>query len=155
MVLTAGDMDMAQAERAAERANQLTGVPTVQPSRIDVRDQAGLAHWMEPLDAVCAAVPYPFDLGVTLSALEAGTNVCDLGGNVPVALQQIGLHEEAKQRAIRIVPECGEAPGMANNLVAYAMSLLDEPEDVVLLDRGCPTTPGHRGITSSHSTSTA
>ncbi len=56
-------------------------------------------------------------------------------------LRELELDERARAAGVCIVPDCGEAPGMANNLIAYAMELLDEPEDVLMLDGGIPSEP--------------
>jgi lysine 6-dehydrogenase len=135
------DVDGARAEASAARVNQLAGRDVVIGARLDATDSPALLAFLRPLDAAIGAISYKLNLGFTEAAIEAGTDWCDLGGNTSVVLGQLALDARAKKAGVRIVPDCGEAPGLASNLMAYAMSLLDEPEDLVLLDGGLPLHP--------------
>ena len=139
--VTLADIDEAAARRAAERVNRLTGRDRAAGVRLDVTDRDALVAFLRPLDAFIAAVSYKLNLGIAEAALDAGTSMCDLGGFTATALAQIGLADRAKQRGIAIVPDCGEAPGLANNLMAYATTLLDATDDLLLLDGGLPLHP--------------
>ncbi len=139
--VTLADIDETAARRAAERVNRLTGQDRATGVRLDVTDRDALVAFLRPLDAFIAAVSYKLNLRIAEAALEAGTSMCDLGGHTATALAQIGLADRAKQRGIAIVPDCGEAPGLANNLMAYATTLLDETDDLLLLDGGLPYRP--------------
>ena len=139
--VTLADIDEAAARRAAERVNRLTGRDCAAGVRLDVTDRDALVAFLRPLDAFIAAVSYKLNLGIAEAALDAGTSMCDLGGFTATALAQIGLADRAKQRGIAIVPDCGEAPGLANNLMAYATTLLDTTDDLLLLDGGLPLHP--------------
>jgi lysine 6-dehydrogenase len=135
------DVDGARAEASAARVNQLAGRDVAVGARLDATDSPALLAFLRPLDAAIGAISYKLNLGFTEAAIEAGTDWCDLGGNTSVVLGQLALDARAKKAGVRIVPDCGEAPGLASNLMAYAMSLLDEPEDLVLLDGGLPLHP--------------
>ena len=135
------DVDGARAEAAAARVNQLAGRDVATGTRLDATDASALLAFLRPLDAAIGAISYKLNLGLTEAAIEAKTNWCDLGGNTSIVLGQLALDARAKKAGVRIVPDCGEAPGLASNLMAYAMSLLDEPEDLVLLDGGLPLNP--------------
>jgi lysine 6-dehydrogenase len=67
--------------------------------------------------------------------------VCDLGGNTAIVRQQLELDASARENEMCVVPDCGEAPGLANNLVAYALGRVGEPVDAFLYDGGLPTDP--------------
>jgi len=135
------DIDAARAEAAAARVNELAGRSVAHGVHLDATDQAAVVAFVRGLDAAIGAVSYKLNLGLTEAALEARTNWCDLGGNTAIVQEQLALADRAKAAGIRIVPDCGEAPGLASNLMAYAMSLLDEPEDLVLYDGGLPLHP--------------
>ena len=135
------DVDQGRAEAAAARVNELAGRPVARGVRLDATDSPALLEFLKPLDVAIGAISYKLNLGFTEAALQAGTDWCDLGGNTAVAMAQLALDEKARQLGVRIVPDCGEAPGLASNLMDYAMSLLDEPEDLVLLDGGLPLHP--------------
>ena len=135
------DLDAARAAGAAARVNALAGRAVATGTRLDATDRPAVVAFLRGLDAAIGAVSYKLNLELTGATLEAGTNWCDLGGNTAVVLGQLALDEQAKKAGVRVVPDCGEAPGLASNLMAYAMSLLDEPEDLVLYDGGLPLHP--------------
>jgi lysine 6-dehydrogenase len=135
------DLDEARSVAAAGRVNALAGRTVARGTRLDASDRKEAAAFLRGFDAAIGAVSYKLNSELTAAALEAGTNWCDLGGNTAVVLGQLALDEQAKKAGVRIVPDCGEAPGLASNLMAYAMSLLDEPQDLVLYDGGLPLHP--------------
>ena len=135
------DLDGARADAAAARVNRLAGNAIATGVALDAADSPALLVFLAPLDAAIGAISYKLNLRFAEAAIEARTNWCDLGGNTSVVLGQLALDARARKAGIRIVPDCGEAPGLASNLMAYAMSLLDEPEDLVLLDGGLPLHP--------------
>jgi len=67
--------------------------------------------------------------------------MCDLGGNTPIVRRQLLLDDRARARGVCIVPDCGEAPGLASNMLAYCQTLLEETEELVLYDGGLPAEP--------------
>ena len=135
------DLDRDRAAAAAQRVNELAGRKVASAANLDARDGRALADFLRPLDAAIGAASYKLNLDLTKAAIEAKTNWCDLGGNTAVVLAQLALAKQARKAGVRVVPDCGEAPGLASNLMAYAMSLLDEPEDLVLYDGGLPLHP--------------
>jgi lysine 6-dehydrogenase len=135
------DLDGARAEAAAARVNQLARRALATGIALDATDHSAVLGFMGGLDAAIGAISYTLNLGLTAAAIEAGTDWCDLGGNTAVVLGQLALDETARKAGVRIVPDCGEAPGLASNLMAYAMSLLDDPQDLVLYDGGLPLDP--------------
>jgi lysine 6-dehydrogenase len=48
---------------------------------------------------------------------------------------------KAKAAGITLIPDCGQVPGLGTSLCAYAMTLLDEPRDILLYDGGIPLHP--------------
>jgi lysine 6-dehydrogenase len=135
------DADAGHAAAAASRVNMLSGRDVATGVHLNATDSPALLDFLSPLDAAIGAISYKLNLAMTQTAIAAKTNWCDLGGNTSVVLGQLALDARAKAAGIRIVPDCGEAPGLASNLMAYAMSLLDEPEDLLLLDGGLPLHP--------------
>ncbi len=135
------DVDGGRATAAAERVNSLTGSDAARPALLDAPDERTVRSMLEPLDAVVSALPYHYNLAIAQAAVDTRTHHCDLGGNTPIVLKELELDERAKAAGVAVVPDCGEAPGMANNLIVYAMGLLDRPEDVLMLDGGIPLEP--------------
>jgi lysine 6-dehydrogenase len=130
-----------RARAATDRVDRLVGRPVARPVTLDASDGRAVRELLEPLDAVVSALPYTFNLGVAEAAVDTRTHLCDLGGNTPIVLRELALDDRAREAGIAIVPDCGEAPGMANNLIVYAMGLLDRPRDVLMLDGGIPLEP--------------
>jgi lysine 6-dehydrogenase len=135
------DQHLHIAQEAAERVNGLLGRTVAHPVAIDARKQGDLVGLLDDVDAVLSAVPYHLNLGITEAALRARTHMCDLGGNTDIAREQHRLDADARAAGVRIIPNCGQVPGMGTSLMVYAMELLDEPLDVYMWDGGIPQEP--------------
>jgi lysine 6-dehydrogenase len=139
--ITLTDVDQARAEAAADRVNGLAGRGAVRGIGLDVTDRGAVIEALEPTDACLAAVSYRLNEAITEAALAAGTSLCDLGGNMDVVRRQLAMDERAREAGVAVIPDCGEAPGLANNLAAHACSLLDRVEELRLYDGGIPRYP--------------
>lgn len=135
------DVDGAAAERAAAAVNRLTGADLARGVQMDVGDVAAVVEVLRPVDAFLSAVPYGLNVAVTEAAIAAGAHMCDLGGNAEVVWAQLDRDADAQAAGVCVIPDCGQVPGTGNNLMAYAVRSLDEPEEVVLLDGGLPVDP--------------
>ncbi len=109
--------------------------------RCDASDPDAVARLVEGADALVAAVPYRFLLGVTRAAVDAGVHACDLGGHPDTVEAQLELDEAARDAGVAVVPDCGQAPGMATTLTMLALGMIDDPERVELWDGGLPVDP--------------
>ncbi len=139
--ITLADADRDTADRAADRVNLLLGARVADAIALDVRDEAAVRRAFNGYKVVLSAVPYFFNLALTRLAIACGVSFCDLGGNTDIVRQQHALDGEAKHAGVRVVPDCGMGPGIGNNLAAYAMSLVGEPEHVHIYDGGLPQSP--------------
>jgi lysine 6-dehydrogenase len=135
------DVNLEQAQAAAQRVNALLGNDIAEATQVDVTNHTALVRVLRGIDAFLSAVPYYYNLGITCAAIEAGASMCDLGGNTDIVRQQQVLNAEAKARGISIIPDCGQVPGMGTTLMVYAMQLLDEPREVTMWDGGLPQNP--------------
>ncbi len=135
------DSSLAVAQAAAERVNMLLKTDKAHATQLDVTDHAALVSVLERRDAFLSAVPYYLNLDIARAALQARVSMCDLGGNTDVVREQLKLDPQARELGISIVPDCGQVPGMGTTLMVYAMSLLDEPEEVMMWDGGLPQEP--------------
>lgn len=135
------DVNLDAAQRAAQRINRLLGRQVAEARQVEVENEKALAEILKESSACLSAVPYYFNLPLTRIAVECGVNFCDLGGNTDLARQQHGFDEQARQRGICIIPNCGQVPGMGTTLILYAMQLLDETFDVYMWDGGLPQHP--------------
>jgi lysine 6-dehydrogenase len=107
----------------------------------DARDPAALREVVRGAAATMNALPYYFNLAVTEAAIEAGSHLCDLGGNTEIVLAQKALDERARERGVSVVPDCGLAPGMVNILAEYGIRQLDRPRSVSIMVGGLPQHP--------------
>ena len=82
------DRDLAIAERAAQRVNQLIGSKIAEAVQVEVTDTALLERVLTGVDAFVSAVPYYFNLDITRVAVRVKASMCDLGGNTDIARQQ-------------------------------------------------------------------
>jgi lysine 6-dehydrogenase len=135
------DQSLEVARSAAARVNGLLGSDRARAMQLDVMDQEALVGALTGIDAFISAVPYYYNLEVARAAVLAGASMCDLGGNTDVVREQLGLDGGARAAGIRIVPDCGQVPGMGTTLMVLAMDQLDEPREVVMWDGGLPQDP--------------
>ncbi len=135
------DLDAEVAMRGAERVNQLLQTQIVQGQALDVNNLSALVTALRGVHSTISAVPYEFNLQITEAAIEAHSNICDLGGHTETVRQQLALGDRAKAAGITITPDCGIGPGLNINMGIRAMDYLDEPEDVYIWDGGLPQSP--------------
>ena len=135
------DIAPASARQAAERVNRLARSERASAARVDATDWPALAEFLSSLDAFVSSASYRLNVGVSEAAIDAGTHMCDLGGNLEIVRRQLQLDGRARDRGVCIVPDCGEAPGLASNLMAYGLTLLDRTDELVLYDGGLPVDP--------------
>lgn len=135
----------AVAERAAARINELIGRTVATWQCVDVADHAALVDSLRPLDVFVCSVPFILIPGCTRAALAAGVSMVDLGGHTDTVFWQLTLDQQARDRAVVIVPDCGMGPGLNNTLGMYVLDLLRAagaaPVAVRLYDGGLPQDP--------------
>src|ERR1044071_6395482 len=137
------DADAAAANHAAERLRTLLPdmADRVFATSVNANDPVALTKFLEPVNTLLSAVPYFMHPQVAIAAIEAGTNMGDLGGNTGVALKVLSLDEEAKKAGVSIVPDCGLAPGLVNTLAKYGMETLDVCREIQARCGGLPQKP--------------
>jgi len=135
------DISAAAAQASARRVNDLIGREIAQPVQLDVTDHAALVDFLTPVDSFLSAVPYWNNPAITEAAIEARACMTDLGGKTDLVLEQLKRTDEAKAAGIAIIPDCGQVPGMGTSLTTYAMSLLDETDEILMWDGGNPLHP--------------
>ena len=121
--------------------NDLVGKNIAHPASIDVTRLETLTAVIDGAHGVLSAVPYYYNLELARLAIANKAHYVDLGGNTDIVRQQHALDPEAREAGVSIVPDCGQIPGMGTSLMIYAMSLLDEAEEVFMWDGGLPQKP--------------
>ena len=135
------DISAAAANASSARVNDLIGREVAKPVQLDVTDHAALVALLTPVDSFLSAVPYWNNPAITEAAIEARASMTDLGGKTDLVLEQLKRTDEAKAAGIAIIPDCGQVPGMGTSLTTYAMSLLDETDEILMWDGGNPLHP--------------
>jgi lysine 6-dehydrogenase len=136
-----GDIDLKVAREAAKRVNSLCGREVAEGVSVNVTRPKEIKAFLNGIDAFLSAVPYYYNLEIAKTAIRAGANMCDLGGNTDIVRKEHLLDQEATKAGISIVPDCGECPGLCITIATYAMGLLDRPQEVHIYDGGLPTNP--------------
>ncbi len=85
---------------------------------------------MKPADAIVSALPYDYNYELAKLAVEAGTHFCDLGGNNTIVDKEFSLHEEAEAKGVKIIPDCGIAPGAVSIVAAHGIEKLGGVDNV-------------------------
>jgi lysine 6-dehydrogenase len=135
------DADPEAARRAADRVNGLIGRAIAAPFVVDATDRTGLRGFLDDVDSFLSAVPYWHNPGVLEAAIDARASMTDLGGNTDIVRGQLAQSLRAEAAGIAAIPDCGQVPGMGTSLSVYAMSLLDEVDEVTFWDGGNPLHP--------------
>ncbi|MBN8554325.1 MAG: saccharopine dehydrogenase NADP-binding domain-containing protein [Deltaproteobacteria bacterium] len=135
------DISLAQAQKAADWINRLLKKPIAKPLQLNAKDGTALRSAFKGINGIFSATSYELNLEITKAAIEAGASMVDLGGNTPVVLSQLKLHEQALAKNISIIPDCGLAPGLGNTLASYGISQMDRCDDVQVRCGGLPQTP--------------
>lgn len=107
----------------------------------DAAAPATIVQLLRGADAAISAVPYRYNLDVTRAAIEAGVSLCDLGGHPDTTKQQLELAGLARRAGMTVVPDCGQAPGMATSLMVAGLEMVAEPAKLDVWDGGLPLDP--------------
>ncbi len=135
------DIDQPAAQKGADRVNDLLNISYVRGAEVDATDPKKLVQALKGMDSAISAVLFRYNLMVTEAAIEAGCNICDMGGHTETVRKQLALHEPAQKAGISIVPDCGMAPGLNINMGMRAMDFVAEPEELHIWDGGLPLNP--------------
>jgi lysine 6-dehydrogenase len=135
------DADLNFAQQAARRVNQLNGRELAVGLKLDVTDQNALMEAMNNAHVALSAVPYTFNLAISRAAISCQTHLTDMGGNTAIVFEQLALNDQASRAGVSIIPDGGMGPGLINTMGAYAVTLLDDPQEVIIYDAGLPQNP--------------
>ncbi len=135
------DSNEKNAKSVAQKINSLTGSGLCDYVVVDVNDYSSLVKTLRDVDSFVSAVPYKYNYGLTRAAIESGSNMTDLGGNTSIVKKQLKLNEQAKNKGVSIVPDCGMDPGLNISLITYMLELFDKVEEIKSYGAGLPQNP--------------
>ena len=139
--IVVGDLDLAQAKRAAARVNRLVGQEVTRATRADATKPATVRAAIKGADVVLSGVPYFHNLRLAKTVLRARASMVDFGGNTDIVRKELALDREARRAGVGLVPDCGMGPGLNITLAVHAIELLDVAEHVYVYDGGLPRYP--------------
>lgn len=115
--------------------------PRLELLPLNARDDAAVLAALGRAQACMNALPYYFNQRMAELAVRAGVHYSDLGGNTEIVFRQLELDGEARDKGVKVIPDCGLAPGMVNILAAAGIEALDEAETVRIYVGGLPQEP--------------
>ena len=128
--------------KALEEAGSfLKGNEKLETKNLDVSNFNEVVKTLKKVDGAVTAMHYGLNLHLSKAAIEAGINLCDLGGNCDVVDEQLKLNSKAKKAGVSIIPDCGLAPGMVAVLVKYGLEKFDWADTVKIRVGGLPQNP--------------
>lgn len=135
------DKDAVAATEAAHELNRLLPDKIFLPTTLDATDLNAVRGMLCGVDGFVSAMHFDLNLALTELAIEMRCHMVDLGGNTAVVRNQHKLDKHAKVAGVRIIPDCGMAPGFDVNLACYALRKIKHPESVVIYCGGIPEKP--------------
>ncbi len=141
--LLLADQSLAQAQSAVARVNSLIGRDIASARQVEVADEDAVVQLLttNAIQVFISGVPYFFNLKLAHAAIRAHASMCDFGGHTDQVREQLALDSQTKAAGITLIPDCGQVPGLGTSLCAYALTLLDEPRDIIMYDGGIPQHP--------------
>ncbi|MFO8098714.1 MAG: saccharopine dehydrogenase C-terminal domain-containing protein [Salinibacter sp.] len=114
--------------RALQRLHDQIDSPILRSFQVDARDMNVLSQIVDGSDCVISCVPSEYNPELAELCLSVGVHFCDLGGDDRTVQKELALAEEAREKSVWIVPNCGLAPGLANVLCLHGIDQFDRPE---------------------------
>lgn len=109
--------------------------------QVDARDIETLAPILEGSDCVIASTSPELNPILAGRCLELGSHFCDLGGLPDILERHVELRDEAKNRDLWIVPNCGLDPGLVNILCMTGIRKFDVPRSAEIRVGDVPLEP--------------
>lgn len=87
-------------------------------------------------DVAIGAASYDYNVRLSEACIAMGVHFCDLGGNNDVVAAQFALDDDARKAGVRILPDCGIAPGAVSVLAEHGLELFGALPDFVRIRVG-------------------
>ena len=99
---------------------------------VDANDHASLIEVMQDASVVASAIGPFSEYGVKVlkAAIEAQVNFVDICDDPQPTIEELDLHNEAKQAGITAIIGMGNNPGVGNLCAKYGAQKLDEVEEI-------------------------
>jgi lysine 6-dehydrogenase len=130
-----------QEKQRLSRIQRWLNSPKVSVVRADASNILQMEPLMVRYAVAISCVPYHANYTLSQAAINAGTHLCDLGGNNATVQQQMTLAETARKAGVSIIPDCGLAPGLVGVLAADGVAKLDRTAAIHIRVGGLPQRP--------------
>jgi lysine 6-dehydrogenase len=99
---------------------------------VDANDRASLIRVMKDASVVASAIGPFSEYGVKVlkAAIEARVDFVDICDDPQPTIEELNLHDEAKQAGITAIIGMGNNPGVGNLCARYGAQKLDEVEEI-------------------------
>jgi lysine 6-dehydrogenase len=108
---------------------------------LDISNRSKVRKKFEENDVVISAIPYNYNFLLTKIAIDANTHFIDLGGNNTIVQKQKALDHKVKEAKIKVIPDCGLAPGIVSIITRDIVNYYDSVDYVKLRVGGLPIDP--------------
>lgn len=109
--------------------------------QVDARDIETLATIIDGSDCVIASTSPELNPVLAARCLQIGSHFCDLGGLPDILDRHVELREEAAEKGLWIVPNCGLDPGLVNILCMTGIRKFDVPKSAEIRVGDVPLDP--------------
>ena len=131
-------LDVAVADLSPRNLARVQGTANLRTVEADLGKSESVAALIKDFDLVAGAMPSVLGRMVLKTVIEAGKPFADISFMAEDALE---LDSLAKERGVTAVVDCGVAPGLANMIIGYCASQLDQTDEVVFYVGGLPKHP--------------
>jgi lysine 6-dehydrogenase len=128
------DRDETRAKLIAERISQ-SNVSWIQ---LDTAKNNRLVKTLEDFDLTMGFLPGKLGYSLAEACIDARSDLVDVSY---MAENPLTLNDKAVKAGVKIIPDCGLAPGISNILVGHAAGKLDKVQTVCIMVGGLPEKP--------------
>ncbi|MBS1714546.1 MAG: saccharopine dehydrogenase NADP-binding domain-containing protein [Armatimonadetes bacterium] len=132
------DYDKDVAKDAAARINAVLDRKAVVAAEADASDHEGMKEFLYGFDLAVAAAPYRLNPVVAHAGIDVSCSVVDMGVDTDDALLIHERDDEARAKNVRIVTDCGIAPGTVNVMASALLGRSPASDTVRLYCGGLP-----------------
>ncbi|MFA5796977.1 MAG: saccharopine dehydrogenase C-terminal domain-containing protein [Candidatus Woesearchaeota archaeon] len=128
-------------KHVAEHIQQKLRDSRIIANAADASNSEEMKQLMQNVDVAIGAASYDYNEILAKAAIETSTHFCDLGGNNRIVEKEFLFDEHAKKAGVKIIPDCGIAPGAVSTIVAYGIEEMGMPDAVHIRVGGLPAHP--------------
>jgi len=129
--VTVADRDEKRAKLIAERI----GESNVSWIQLDAAKHSELVKTLEDFDLAMGFLPGKLGYSLAEACIDASSDLVDVSY---MAENPLTLNDKAVKADIKIIPDCGLAPGISNILVGHVAGKLDKVQTVCIMVGGLP-----------------